>query len=59
MSLKQSYKIYINEVQLLLISSTDQHLFTATEDTLVVAYMGKKVKMLINYIDMCEKTEVS
>lgn len=54
MSLKQSYKIYINEVQLLLISSTDQHLFTAAEDTLVVAYMGK-VKMLINYIDMCEK----
>ena len=55
MSLKQSYKIYINEVRLMLIGSDDQHHFTADNHTLVVAYMGK-VKMLLNYIDMCEKS---
>ena len=55
MSIKQSYKIYINEVQVLLISSSLVEQFSANASTLIVAYMGK-VKLLINYIDMCEKS---
>lgn len=55
MSIKQSYKIYINEVQVLLISSSLVEQYSANASTLIVAYMGK-VKLLINYIDMCEKS---
>ncbi len=52
----QMYKIYINEVQCLLVASKDygQIINLPEEKVLTGAYMGK-VKHLFNYIDMCEK----
>lgn len=54
MSHLQSYKIYINEVKVLLIDSADLHHYPAHDDTMVALYLGK-VKHLFNYIDLCEK----
>ncbi len=52
----QMYKIYINEVQCLLLSTKDYTLLKQEkgESTLTAIYMGK-VKQLLTYIDMCEK----
>lgn len=55
MSHLQSYKIYINEVKVLLIDSADLHHYEANDETLVALYLGK-VKHLLNYIDLCEKS---
>lgn len=54
MSHLQSYKIYINEVKVLLIATADLHHYQTQEDTMVALYLGK-VKHLFNYIDLCEK----
>ncbi len=50
------YKIYINEVKCILISSSEYLKLPSIKasETLVGAYTGK-VKHLLNYIDMCEK----
>ncbi|MBK8112832.1 MAG: hypothetical protein IPK46_22300 [Saprospiraceae bacterium] len=58
MSHLQSYKIYINEVKVLLIDSADLHYYPAHDDTMVALYLGK-VKHLFNYIDLCEKAPKS
>lgn len=52
----QMYKIYINEVQCILISSKDYEKLSFTEDQRILSgiYMGK-LKQLLTYIDMCEK----
>lgn len=49
------YKIYINEIPVLLISTKDAQLdLEAPPNTMKVKYTGR-VKHLLNYIDMCEK----
>ena len=55
MSHLQSYKIYINEVKVLLIDSADLHHYPAHDDTMVALYLSK-VGRLFNYIDLCEKS---
>jgi ADP-ribose pyrophosphatase YjhB (NUDIX family) len=52
----QMYKIYINEVQCILISSQDYEKLTFDEGQRILSgiYMGK-LKQLLTYIDMCEK----
>ncbi|MBK8699708.1 MAG: NUDIX domain-containing protein [Saprospiraceae bacterium] len=51
----QSYKIYINEVRVTLLSSSQLIGLPDRKDVLISAYTGK-VKHLLNYIDMCEKS---
>jgi 8-oxo-dGTP pyrophosphatase MutT (NUDIX family) len=52
----QMYKIYINEVQCLIVGTSDLNLLPEfpSKKVLVAVYPGK-VKHLLNYIDMCEK----
>ena len=50
------YKIYINETPLFLLKTNDlQNIMVDRDNTLIARYTGK-AKMLLNYIDMLEKS---
>lgn len=55
MSKKQTYKIYINDVKVLLISNEEVNQYDIKDKEILFAKYTGKVKQLLNYIDMCEK----
>lgn len=51
----QIYKIYINEVELILTAPSNLDKFNDGSPTTLVGNYTGKIKQLLNYIDLCEK----